>query len=81
MKDLKENYEVAKMRKLTNDEIQELSNTKNVIKIAVENFLTSMGTDVVEAMGNLSIDARQYRWNKETINAILEGMGLASGLE
>lgn len=81
MKDLKENYEVAKMRKLTNDEIQELSNTKNVRKIAVESFLTSMGTDVVEAMGNLSIDARQYRWNKETINAILEGMGLASGLK
>jgi hypothetical protein len=40
-----------------------------------------MGKDITIAMGNLGIDAKQYRWNRETINAIVEGMWLAAGLE
>ena len=41
----------------------------------------SMGTDLTIAMGNLGVDAKQYRWGQDTINAILDGMWLAAGLE
>ncbi len=41
----------------------------------------SMGNDITIAMGNLGNDAKQYGWNQDTINAILEGMWLAAGLE
>ena len=69
------------MRKLIGKEIEELANRPGVKKIAVENFLMSMGEDITIAMGNLGIDAEQYKWNQETINAIVEGIWLASGLE
>ena len=69
------------MRELTGKEIEEFANRHGAKKIAVENFLMSMGTDLTIAMGNLGVDAKQYGWNQEIINAILEGMWLAAGLE
>ena len=69
------------MRELTGKEIEEFANRPGAKKIAVENFLMSMGTDLTIAMGNLGVDAKQYGWNQDTINAILEGMWLAAGLE
>lgn len=69
------------MRKLTNKEIEEFANRPGAKKIAVENFLMSMGEDLTNAMGNLGLDAKSYKWNRETINAVLEGMLLAAGLD
>lgn len=69
------------MRELTGKEIEEFANRNGAKKIAVENFLMSMGADLTIAMGNLGIDAKQYGWNQDTINAIVEGMWLAAGLE
>lgn len=68
------------MRKLTKKEIERFANMPGVKKIAVENFLMSMGEDLNNALGNLGLDAKSYRWNKETVNAILEGMWLAAGV-
>lgn len=69
------------MRELTSKEIEEFAGRPGTKKIAVEKFLMSMGTDLTVAMGNLGVDAKQYGWNQDTINAILEGMWLAAGLE
>jgi hypothetical protein len=48
------------MRELTKKEIEEFANRSGSKKVAVENFLMSMGTDLNIAMGNLGIDAKQY---------------------
>lgn len=69
------------MRKLTSQEIEMFANRTGVKKIAAENFLMSMGEDLTDAIGNLGLDAKSYGWNQETINAIVEGMWLAAGLE
>ncbi len=69
------------MRELTEKEIEEFASRPGVKKVAIENFLMSMGTDLTIAMGNLGIDAKQYGWNQDTIDAIVEGMWLAAGLE
>jgi hypothetical protein len=69
------------MRELTGKEIEECASRPGAKKIAVENFLMSMGTDLTIAMGNLGIDAKQYGWSQDTIDAIVEGMWLAAGLE
>ena len=69
------------MRKLTGKEIEEFANKPGVKKMVVENFLSSIGTDITEIMGNVANDARLYNWNQETINAIMEGVWMAAGLE
>lgn len=71
------------MRKLTSEEIEEFANRPNVKKVAVENFLMKMGTDItlITAMGNLGFDTKSYEWNQETIYAIADGILLAAGLE
>lgn len=66
------------MRKLTNEEIGELANMPKVRKIAVENFLSTMGTDYFTALSNWKLDARLYHWNRETIRAIYDGIRKAS---
>jgi len=65
------------MRKLTLKEIEKLSNRKGVRKIAVENFLFSMGEDGRTALSNLYLDASLYKWNSATINAIQKGIRIA----
>jgi len=62
------------MRRLTVVEVNKLSSRHMVKKIAVENFLSTMGTNYDHAMGNLAMDARLYRWNKQTIRAIEAGI-------
>ena len=66
------------MRKLTVSEIERLARRKRVKRIAIENFLMSMGTITGEALFNLSMDAELYRWNKPTIRACQDGIRLAS---
>lgn len=67
------------MRKLTAKEIEDLANIPKVKKVAVENFLMSMGEDFDTAIGNLDIDAKSYKWNIDTVQAILTGIWTASG--
>ena len=46
-------------------------------RIAVENFLfSSVGYEYDTQIKNLYLDARLYRWNKDTINAIRTGLNV-----
>lgn len=65
------------MRALTFEEIEVLASRKNVKRIAVENFLMSMGDDEDIAKMNALLDNNGYRWNSETLVAILEGINIA----
>lgn len=66
-----------RLRELTKEEIEKLATRPNVRKIAVENFLMSMGNDERTAMLNLSYDAGLYKWNVATVKAIRDGIQLA----
>ena len=68
------------MRELKEEEIQKLANLKGVRKIAVENFLGTMGTDDRAAKGNLWLDAQSYKWNGKTVSTIRRGIEIASRL-
>lgn len=60
---------------ITTARIVELASRKGAKKIAVENFLGSLGDlTYQEAVGNCELDARSYRWNHETVGAIREGL-------
>lgn len=67
------------MRKLTLKEIEGFALREGVRRIAVENFLMSMGSDELSALGNLGLDTQLYNWNAETVRAIKDGIRLASG--
>ena len=62
------------MRTLTIQEIEEFASRPGVRRIAVENFLMTMGTDPMAASMNLDYDAGLYSWNNETIRAIKDGI-------
>lgn len=66
------------MRSLTAEEIKRLASRKGVKRIAVENFLSTMGDNAAIALYNLALDARLYKWNIQTIKAIEDGIKLAS---
>lgn len=65
------------MRRLTSEEIAKLAARKGVKQIAVENFLATMGEDAMAAHMNMGQDARDYKWNAATQNAIRAGIELA----
>ena len=65
------------MRELRLEEIEKPANRKGVRKIAVENFLGTMGTDDRAAKGNLWADAQSYKWNAKTVSTILRGIEIA----
>ena len=65
------------MRQLTIPEINKLASRKNVKKIAVENFLMTMGDNYHNALHNMYYDADLYKWNNETFQAINAGIILA----
>lgn len=75
----KEAEEELGMRQLSETEISELASRTGVRKIAVENFLSTMGEDEDDARYNLIEDARSYKWNMATINAIMRGISIACG--
>lgn len=62
------------MKKITSERIAELAGAKGCKKIAVENFLMSMGENAQEALANLEYDARIYKWNEATKKAIQKGI-------
>lgn len=65
------------MRTLTLQEIEQLASRPGVKRIAVENFLISMGTDGMIARTNLELDTKCYKWNTATVRAIRAGIQLA----
>lgn len=69
------------MRNLTIPEINAIKDQFPGCKaIAVENFLMSCGNNptITDAIGNLQMDARSYKWNDQTINAIRLGITRAN---
>ena len=66
------------MRDLTQNEIEGLASRPGVRRIAVENFLGTMGESRRDAEGNLSLDGRSYQWNAATMQAIRDGIRKAS---
>ena len=61
---------------ITSSQISRLATRDGVRRIAVENFLSSMD-DPSEALANLELDARLYRWNAATVRAIRDGIRMA----
>jgi len=64
------------MRKLTLEEIEILSSRAGFMKIAVENFLMTLtnNSSPEAAIINLMQDARIYKWNNSTVQAIMDGI-------
>lgn len=63
-------------RPLTEAEIEALASRKGVRANAVRNFLGSLPVELrsYENRANLQADARSYRWNAVTVNAIAAGI-------
>ena len=60
---------------LTAARIEELANRKNVRTNAVLNFLGTLGDMTYsDALANLRLDARSYKWNAPTQKAIQQGL-------
>jgi hypothetical protein len=56
-------------------QIEELASRPGVVRIAVENFLTTLeGMSSREAYHNMRLDARSYKWNRETVKALEQGL-------
>jgi hypothetical protein len=68
-------------RELTGAEIEAFASRPNVRRIAVENFLGSLGNEfsMGNAMMNLNQDATSYKWNGATMSAIRAGIKKAWG--
>lgn len=62
---------------LNAQEIEKLANKPKVKKIAVENFLMSMGNDCSANYENAQMDRDLYHWNAPTFNAIMKGISKA----
>lgn len=62
---------------ITREQIAELANRKGVRRIAVLNFVGSLGREgPMAAKLNLAQDARDYKWNAATQAAIRRGIDL-----
>jgi hypothetical protein len=62
---------------LTTEQIQTiLKKYPGAKRIAVENFLLSKQGDVMADSINMQMDAQMYKWNRDTINAIREGISI-----
>lgn len=59
---------------MISDSILALSKRPGVRPSAVINFLSTLRGNKVDAVQNLKLDARLYRWNDATVEAIKEGI-------
>ena len=60
---------------ISRERISKLAARKGVKAIAVENFLSTLqGMTSHDANANLAADARSYKWNAATVNAIRKGI-------
>jgi hypothetical protein len=64
------------MGKLNPARIEELASREGVDRVAVENFLFTLFDDTTqeEALANLELDTRSYRWSTATGRAIQQGI-------
>jgi hypothetical protein len=64
------------MRQLTSEEIAKYASRKGVRKIAVENFLMSLGNagSLGNELANLYMDTQLYKWKSATVRAIEAGI-------
>ena len=71
------------MKKLTIEEVRQFADRPNVKKMAAENFLMNMniGNGIPILLENLFADAKSYKWNNETVEAILNGILTAGDLK
>ena len=61
--------------KLTDRQIEVYASRPGVRRIAVENFLGSLGgVTASDARENLHLDEGLYRWNAATVRAIADGI-------
>lgn len=69
-----------KLRNLTVEEIKQFSSRPGVRVIAVENFLMTISANRLPmyAYLNLDADAHSYKWNQQTVQAIKDGIDLAT---
>lgn len=67
---------MAERKPLPSERIEELASKAKVKRIAVFNFLSSVGAnpDASAANYNLQSDARSYKWNAPTVAAIAKGI-------
>lgn len=64
------------------EDIKQFSERPNVNKVVAEKFLMGISEGNVPAtIERLVADAKTYKWNNETIEAILDGILTYSGLE
>ena len=71
---------MSSVRQLTQPEIDTLATRKGVKTQAVKNFLGSMGTSNPSGIRyNALSDAKSYKWNAATRDAILKGIEVANG--
>lgn len=63
---------------ITREQIETLASRNGVRRIAVENFLGTLGLEgsALAAKLNLRQDARDYKWNAATQSAIARGIDL-----
>ncbi len=61
---------------LSTKQIEKLASKTGVKKIAVENFLSSLSGNKGNDYANMQMDARLYKWNTATINAIRKGISM-----
>ena len=67
------------LRELTREEIQTLRNRYGVKQKSVEDFLMGIGGASIEvAYRNLSSERKLNRWNMRTIQAVSDGIVLAT---
>jgi hypothetical protein len=64
------------MNKIPREQIEKLANRARVNETAVWNFLGTAHHcgSIPNALMNLDMDARMYGWNKETKQAIQDGL-------
>jgi hypothetical protein len=69
------------MGRLTAEQIELLASREDARRVAVENFLSTV--DPLDGPGaafvNMRADARSYKWNESTVDAIRTGLVLIFG--
>jgi hypothetical protein len=68
--------EIRKLTHKLDKKTGELVPRPGVNLVAVQNFLGTMGTNVMDNYGNARADAASYRWNAPTLGAIMKGIKL-----
>ena len=68
---------MSKMSKLSIQDITTLASRNKVSRISVESFLMSMGEDSDIVRLDLQRDIQRYKYNKETVKAIEDGIHYA----